>query len=281
MAGLKLLIITSAQDNYFFYQHFPTNFNDRYILSELVLISKHFKKCGKGVLINENKYFYYKTYFPEDEHDPLKKKLFLLYYCDSTYKQKHIDDFSTEIFSLLDDVSNFERDNLTRQIKSPISKLFDKYQNLNRFIYVSNMNDLSLSEDNYIRSVTYEKIKKVDDSRGSELSERGDDSLYGRERKMSQRKRIDSRFYFSYQGSKKKMYRKSLDSHNNGLDMIKSVGADTELTLLFKQDDAINYWTKIKPWRTIKKIDISLCFFLFLAVFWGFPVLLYYLNKEL
>lgn len=280
MSGLKLFLLTSAKDDFKYCQHFPLNFKDKYIISELVIISKHFKKCGKGTLINEKKIFYYRTYFPRNEMDKRKKKMFLLFYCDNTYKEKNIEDFTKEIFSLLERSSSFDKNNLGKETNSQINKLFKKYKNINEYKFISNINDLSLSEDDTNqRSITFDKIKKEEEKEEVVETNRKE-SWEGREEIVhKKRKRIDSRFYFSYQGNKKKLYGRSSETSNKrGLEMIKSVGNDTELTLLFTQDDAHNYWKKVYPWRNLKKFDMILCFFLFLFIFWVCPFLLVHLK---
>ena len=64
MSGLNSLLITGIDDVIPFTKFFPLNYENKNALTELLILSKSFKNCGKGSLQNKNKIFYYRTYIP-------------------------------------------------------------------------------------------------------------------------------------------------------------------------------------------------------------------------
>lgn len=149
MSGLNALLMTSIQDYLPLTQYFPLIYDDNKSITELLIIAKHFKNCGKGIIQHKNKLFYYKTYIPnipniKDNNnnsknksnsslsqsysdyfiyslDCNKKRFFLLFYCDLNYKQKDIDNLVDEIFEILDKGA-FEGHKLSKLLEKKLIK---------------------------------------------------------------------------------------------------------------------------------------------------------------
>ena len=108
---LEAFLLTWVDDVFPITKCFPQDYSNDKIISELLIITKNFMDCGKGILQHKKKVFYYRTYIPsnssEDESSSKKsssftdfyiyssnspiKKVFLLFLCDINYKKKNID----------------------------------------------------------------------------------------------------------------------------------------------------------------------------------------------
>ena len=64
MSGLDSLLLTGIDDEFPLTKFFPLNYKNQNALTELLILTKSFKNCGKGSLQNKNKIFYYRTYIP-------------------------------------------------------------------------------------------------------------------------------------------------------------------------------------------------------------------------
>jgi len=189
MSQLRALLITSMQDTLPVSQYFPLNLNDNRIITELLIIAKHLKKCGKGCFQLNNGLFYYKTYIPNlvdakegnssenlsmsksfsdyfiYSFDCNKKSFFLLYYCEKDYKQQDIDNLTNDIFEILDGGA-FEGHKLKQTSRDAINKIFTDYQkkkprfkahNLLSNVEESSINNSKIKEDKLNRNKTPKK----------------------------------------------------------------------------------------------------------------------------
>ena len=269
MSGLKALLMTSDQDYLPLTQYFPLNYDDNKSITELLIIAKHYKNCGKGIIEYKNKLFYYKTYIPnlgniKDNNnnsynknksnsslsqsysdyfvyslDCNKKKFFLLFFCDLDYKQKDIDNLANNIFEILDRGA-FEGHKLKRTSRDKINYIFEGYQNLsNNFenkIIINNIENInSFTNENSIES------KNI----------------------LIRKKRIDSRIVVM-----KLTKTKTLGEVSADIDDITSIKEnDTNFSYMFKNafNEEILYNNK-KDFKKIKLWSIIYCFILLLIM---------------
>ena len=182
MSGLKVLLMTSAQDDFHFYHYFPQSYEQPYKVNELLLYSNYFKNCGKGCLISKDKIYFYKTFKPDMESNlnKNKKKIFLFFYCDSDYKQKYIDEFTNNIFELLE-LDVFDENNLKKKIADAINDLFDIYKNIENKEeiykeYVNNImkngkDDINNGSNNSSMNIDFSFSKNIMDTKASRKRE--------------------------------------------------------------------------------------------------------------
>jgi hypothetical protein len=260
MSGLNSLLITGIDDVIPFTKFFPLNYENINTLTELLILSKSFKNCGKGSLQNKNKIFYYRTYIPtlvQDDnssvshsfsdyyiysYDCNKKKFFLIYYCDLNYKKKDIDSLTKKIMKVLDN-NAFEGHDLKREACNQINSLFEQYQKLAP----------NLGKINPLTEVT------INDSSDS-INNVSIDS--GRSIKsLISKKRIDSRIIFP----KKKRKKTEVSVDIDDLTTIKE--DDSDLSIMFKNnlDEDINL-TQINKWKNIQMWNFGLCSSLFVIM---------------
>ena len=232
---------------FLFFQYFPRSYEQPYLINELLLISKFFKNCGKGCLLNKDKIYYYNTYIPSVDNNNIintKKNIFLLFLCDTFYKQKYIDEFTNNIFILLDkDV--FDNNKLKNNNESTINDLFDIYKTINNKeeIYQEYVHNLmnNAMEDKNIGANNSSFDKDVFTS-----------------------KRIDSEF-IRKSGSLKSIRNNSGLMEN--IEMVKITENDTDLTMMFKIDKYNYYSMKMRIYKTIKIINIIIFSILSLFTF--------------
>jgi len=259
---MQVLLMKSLEEEFSFIQYFPNSYEKSYIVTELLILSKIFKNCGKGCLINKDKIYFYKTYIPNMENmiNNTKKKILLLFYCDSSYKQKYIDEFTNNIFDLLErDV--FENNKLKKNITKTISDLFDIYKNINNKDeiygeYVSNIMKNSMEELN------------------------GRDSSLLKSDTLNSRRRIDSRFIRNRESSLmsiKADYKLPLSDNN---EMIKISEYDSDLTLIFKGDKYNYFYNKMKVIKKIKLINIGIFISLTLILIPIYIIVIKYFNSN-
>jgi len=228
----------SVEEEFPFVQYFPNSYEKSYIITELLILSKIFKNCGKGCLINKDKIYFYKTYIPNMENmiNKTKRKIFLLFYCDSSYKQKYIDEFTNNIFDLLEkDV--FEDNKLKKNIIKTINDLFDIYKNIK---------DKDEIYGEYVSNIMKSSMEELND---------GDNSLKKSD-SLNSRRRIDSRFIRNRESSLmsiKADYKPPLSENN---EMIKISEYDSDLTMVFKGDKYNYFYNKMKLIKKIKLINI-------------------------
>ena len=262
MSGLDSLLLTGIDDEFPLTKFFPLNYKNQNALTELLILTKSFKNCGKGSLQNKNKIFYYRTYIPtlpvqEDNssvshsfsdyyiysYDCNKKKFFLIYYCDLNYKKKDIDSLTKKIMKVLDN-NAFEGHDLKREACNQINSLFEQYQKLAP----------NLGKINPLTEVT------INDSSDS-INNVSIDS--GRSIKsLISKKRIDSRIIFP----KKK--RKKTEEVSVDIDDLTTIKEDdSDLSIMFKNnlDEDINL-TQINKWKNIQMWNFGLCSSLFVIM---------------
>ncbi len=262
MSGLNCLLLTGIDDEFPLTKFFPLNYENRNALTELLILTKSFKNCGKGSLQNKNKIFYYRTYIPslpvqEDNssvshsfsdyyiysYDCNKKKFFLIYYCDLYYKKKDIDGLTNKIMKVLDN-NAFDGHDLKREASNQINSLFEQYQKL-----APNLGKINpLTEVNINNSSDSINNVSID-------SERSRKSLISK-------KRIDSRIIFP----KKK--RKKTEEVSVDIDDLTTIKEDdSDLSIMFKNnlDDDINL-PQINKWKNIQMWNFGLCSSLFVIM---------------
>lgn len=236
--SIEVLLMKSVEEEFPFVQYFPNSYEKSYIITELLILSKIFKNCGKGCLINKDKIYFYKTYIPNMENmiNKTKRKIFLLFYCDSSYKQKYIDEFTNNIFDLLEkDV--FEDNKLKKNIIKTINDLFDIYKNIK---------DKDEIYGEYVSNIMKSSMEELND---------GDNSLKKSD-SLNSRRRIDSRFIRNRESSLmsiKADYKPPLSENN---EMIKISEYDSDLTMVFKGDKYNYFYNKMKLIKKIKLINI-------------------------
>ena len=260
MSGLEAFLICDVDDELPFNKIFPLYYNDQNNLTELLIISQNFKNCGKGSLQHKNKIFYYRTYIPTltkaevnsisnesisdyfiYSYDSSRKKFFLLFLCDTKYKQKYIDAFTTEIFEILDN-NAFQGHEIKNECCHMINTLFEKYKKIEPNLEMIN----PLTEIN--------SINNSDDS----LNDSSSNS--SKKRAKRNKKRIDSRMVLPKQ---KKKSATSIDID----DLTTLKESDTDLSLMFKKKfDKDLFLPRVNKWKSIKIINIILCFALFIIM---------------
>jgi hypothetical protein len=230
----------SIEEEFPFMQYFPISYEKSYIINELLILSKIFKNCGKGCLINKDKIYFYKTYIPNMENmiNKTKRKILLLFYCESSYKQKYIDEFTNNIFDLLEkDV--FENNKLKKNITKTINDLFDIYKN------IKNKDEIY---GEYVSNIMKNSMEELNDR----------DNALIKSDSLNTRRRIDSRFIRNRESSLmsiKADYKPPLSDNN---EMIKISEYDSDLTLIFKGDKYNYFYNKMKVIRKIKLINIGI-----------------------
>lgn len=261
MSGLNSLLLTGIDDEIPVTKFFPLNYDNKNALTELLILSKSFKNCGKGSLQNKNKIFYYRTYIPtlpiqEDNssvshsfsdyyiysYDCNKKKFFLIYYCDLNYKQKDLDSLNSKIMRILDNKA-FDGHDLKRDASIQINSLFEQYQKLTP----------NLGKINLLTEVT------INDSSDS-ISNISLDDNKSRHSLIS-KKRLDTRIIFP----KKKRKKTDVSIDIDDLTTIKE--DDSDLSIMFKNnvDDYINL-PQINKWKNIQMWNFGLCSSLFVIM---------------
>ena len=253
MSGLKLLLMISAQDDFEFIHYFPQSYQQPYKVNELVLYTKFFKKCGKGCLISKDRIYFYKTYIPNMENNANnnKKRIFLFFYCDLTYKKKYIDEFSENIFDILDlDVFN-ENNTLKKKISNIINDLFEIYRNVNNKeeIYHEYVNNL-------MKNAREENGDSNNTSIGSENS--------------FTRKRNDSRIFRKRENSLGSLRGSNFLDEN--IEMVKINESDNDLTMMFKTNKYDYVYTKLKNYKKNKIINIIIFGIIGLVMFCLIPI---------
>ena len=266
MSGLEALLISSINDEIRFNKIFPLNYSDQNNYTELLIISKYLKRCGKGSLQHKNKIFYYRTYIPSIRKpngnsgrsdtfsdmftynfDSKGKKYFLLFLFYSKYKVKNIEILSNKIFEILDNNSH-ENEGNEIKIESciKISNIFEKFKNI----------EPNLPENNQLTELNI--INNSDDSMSS-----SDSSININSKSIMNinKKRIDTRMILPKKKNKSEL--RSIDVDD--LTSIKE--SDTDLSVMFKQNFDKNFFLpQISKWRTIKIVNIIMCSIFFLVM---------------
>ena len=266
MSGLEALLISSINDEIRLNKIFPLNYSDQNNYTELIIISKHLKKCGKGSLQHKNKIFYYRTYIPSIRKpngnsgrsdtfsdmftynfDSKGKKYFLLFLCYSKYKVKNIEILSNKIFEILDNNSH-ENEGNEIKIESciKISNIFDKFKNI---------------EPNLLENNQLTELNIINNSADSMSS--SDSSINNNSKSIINinKKRIDTRMILPKKNNKSDL--RSID-----VDDLTSIKAsDTDLSMMFKQNfDKDFFLPQISKWKTIKIVNIIMCSIFFIVM---------------
>ena len=258
MSGLKLLLMTNCCDDISFIEYFPINYSKKNIITELLIITKNFNQCNRGSLQHKNSIYYYTTFIPEKLRNRAytnisnysiasnatnrnSEKIFLLFYCDKSYKKLHIDAFILEIFEILDHGA-IQANTLKEDQKFKINELFKKYQSFSKMI--TEINSISNSFDNE-ESKDKETISTSSKTRNNTI--------------MSTQ--IECK-YFPLLDDKKTVGQIVVDQ--NDLTVVNN--NDTDLSLLFKGNTLGPQLPKFKQWKKIQKTNIILCIILVVLI---------------
>jgi len=239
MSGLDILLLTSCEKDFSFIQYFPESYDRSNKINELIMVSQYFKNCGKGCLLNKDRIYYYRTFFPniEEEINRSNPKIFILFYCNLRYKEKYIDEFNENIIDLLEK-SIFEENKLDQEIVITISELFDIYKDLNgkEEIY-----------HEYINNIMNKAMNNLNNNSSHNNSMISIDKSICRKRMDSRIRRDNSLITI------KKEY--NFDKIEN-IEMVKINEGDTDLTLILKRDKNNSSYIKIKTNKKIKIINV-------------------------
>lgn len=241
----------SAQDDFNFMHYFPESYEQPYKVNELVLYTKFFKKCGKGCLICKDRIYFYKTYIPNIENNANnnKKKIFLFFYCDLSYNQKYIDEFTENIFDLLELDVYEENNTLKKKISKVINNLFDIYQN------ITNKEEIY---HEYVNNIMKNAIEEKNDNNTSF----GSDSSFTR-------KRVDLRIFRKRENSLSSLRGSNLLAN---IEMVKINENDTDLTMMFKANKYDYVYTKLKNYKKVKLINIIIFGIIGLVMYCLIPI---------
>lgn len=269
MSGLEALLITSIEGDIPINKYFPTDYNNQNNITELLIIAEFFKKCGKGSLQHKNKIFYYRTYIPtmpkQDgnsvsnesysdffiyNYDTNRKKYFLIFLCDLSYKENNINNLTNGIFVILDNKA-FEGHEIKAESCHKINTLFFQYKNLQP--KVGKLNDLYIINDSQFPSI--DSSTSGNKSQGTNKDQESNKSQETKKKK----KRIDSRMVLPKLKKTKSTVSIDIDDITGVQDT-----TETDLSIMFKKDlDKELYLPKINKWKNIKIINLIICIIFF------------------
>ena len=290
---LEAFLLTWVDDVFPITKCFPQDYSNGKIISELLIITKNFIDCGKGILQHKKKVFYYRTYIPsnssEDESSSKKssftdffiyssnspiKKVFLLFLCDINYKKKNIDNLTKKIFEILDEGAFIKQD-LKKESSRKINFLFEQYKspetNKDKFIQLKDIkkenndeiNEINTNSNNLINNNNVIIKNDISKSENNDLiSEKfiNNNDNNNTDSNNSSTKKRNSRIIWSKLNNTKSQIG-SIDI--NDLTSIKD--SEDDLSIIFKQslDEKLNM-SQMKNLKTIKKVNIILCSILFI-----------------
>ena len=237
MSGLQVLLMMSCQDDFPFIQYFPSSYEQPHLINELLIVSKFFKNCGKGCLLNQNNMYFYKTYIPNIDSNLIikKNKIFLLFLCDIFYKQKYIDEFTDNIFILLEK-NVFENDKLKKNIENTINSLFDIYKNINN------------KEEIYLEYVKNIMNNSMEDNNNGTNNTSFDTDIFTR--------KINDSEIIRKSGSLNSIIGVTTSGLIENIEMVKINENDTDLAMMFKADKFNYYSMKMRIYKKIKIINM-------------------------
>ena len=236
MSELQILLMMNVDNEHQFIEYFPQVYEQPYKINELMILSKFFKNCGKGCLLNKDKIYFYKTYFTKMEKNLIKNKskIFLLFCCDSHYNQKYIDEFTNNIFDLLEE-EYFENNKLKNSTSKAINDLFEIYKD------IKNKEEIYKE---YVKNI----VKKA-------LNKDNENDIIINNEILTTRRRIDSRFFKQNDSSLLSIKRDSTICLIENIEMAKITENDTDLTMIFKADSN-KYYMNLKLYKKIKTYNI-------------------------
>ena len=293
---LEAFLLTWVDEVFPITKCFPQDYSNDKIISELLIITKNFIDCGKGILQHKKKVFYYRTYIPstssEDESSSNKnssftdfyiyssnspiKKVFLLFLCDINYKKKNIDNLTKKIFEILDEGA-FVKQDLKKESSRKINFLYEQYKspetNGDKLIQLKDkkeenkINEININTNNSINNNNNIIIKNdISKSENNDLisekliNNNKTNNNNNSDSNNSSMKKRNSRIIWSKLNNTKSQMG-SIDI--NDLTSIKD--SESDLSIIFKQslDEKLNM-SQMKKSKTIKKINIILCSILFI-----------------
>jgi hypothetical protein len=256
MAEIKLFLLSSIENDLNINQFFPSDYNDQNTISELLNVSRHFKKCGDGCLQTKDFKYYYKTFIPLVKNE---QNLFLLFYCTNSYSEKNIDRLCEDLFQILDD-EPIEELELKETAKNAINDVFLNYKNLKNDI---NQNLLG-------NEIKLKKKLSLNDSISEEKADSSQSKIF-----TGNNRRGDPRFY-SY------IIHKQLLSSNDSDDVF----SDSNIfkTCSFEDSVAVNKNYKdnttnenFEKWKKVKKNYLIFSILLSIVTYFFLPLLLRYI----
>ena len=289
---LEAFLLTWVDDVFPITKCFPQDYSNGKIISELLIITKNFMDCGKGILQHKKKVFYYRTYIPsnssEDESSSKKsssftdffiyssnspiKKVFLLFLCDINYKKKNIDNLTKKIFEILDEGAFIKQD-LKKESSRKINFLFEQYKspetNKDKFIQLK---DIKKENDDEINTNSNNLINNNNVIIKNDISKSENNDLISE--KFINNNNNDNNTDSNSSSSRKRNSRIIWSKLNNTKSQIGSIDindltsikdSEDDLSIIFKQslDEKLNM-SQMKNLKTIKKINIILCSILFI-----------------
>ena len=289
---LEAFLLTWVDDVFPITKCFPQDYSNGKIIAELLIITKNFIYCGKGILQHKKKVFYYRTYIPsnssEDESSSKKsssftdffinssnspiKKVFLLFLCDINYKKKNIDNLTKKIFEILDEGAFIKQD-LKKESSRKINFLFEQYKspetNKDKFIQLK---DIKKENDDEINTNSNNLINNNNVIIKNDISKSENNDLISE--KFINNNNNDNNTDSNNSSSRKRNSRIIWSKLNNTKSQIGSIDindltsikdSEDDLSIIFKQslDEKLNM-SQMKNLKTIKKINVILCSILFI-----------------
>ena len=297
---LEAFLLTWVDDVFPITKCFPQDYSNDKIISELLIITKNFMDCGKGILQHKKKVFYYRTYIPsnssEDESSSKKsnsftdfyiyssnspiKKVFLLFLCDINYKKKNIDNLTKKIFEILDEGA-FVKQDLKKESSRKINFLYEQYKspetNRDKLIQLKDIkeenDEINTNSDNIINNNNNFIIKNDNDNKNNNDISKNDNNDLISEKLINTNNNNNSDS--SNNSNKKRNSRIIWSKLNNTKSQMGSIDVndltsikndESDLSIIFKQslDEKLNN-SQMKKNKTIKKINIILCSVLFVV----------------
>jgi len=291
---LEAFLLTWVDDVFPITKCFPQDYSNGKIISELLIITKNFIDCGKGILQHKKKVFYYRTYISsnssEDESSSKKssftdffiyssnspiKKVFLLFLCDINYKKKNIDNLTKKIFEILDEGAFIKQD-LKKESSRKINFLFEQYKspetNKDKFIQLKDIKKENNDEINEINTNSNNLINNNNVIIKNDISKSENNDLISE--KFINNNNNDNNTDSNNSSSRKRNSRIIWSKLNNTKSQIGSIDindltsikdSEDDLSIIFKQslDEKLNM-SQMKNLKTIKKVNIILCSILFI-----------------
>ena len=291
---LEAFLLTWVDDVFPITKCFPQDYSNGKIISELLIITKNFIDCGKGILQHKKKVFYYRTYISsnssEDESSSKKssftdffiyssnspiKKVFLLFLCDINYKKKNIDNLTKKIFEILDEGAFIKQD-LKKESSRKINFLFEQYKspetNKDKFIQLKDIKKENNDEIKEINTNSNNLINNNNVIIKNDISKSENNDLISE--KFINNNNNDNNTDSNNSSSRKRNSRIIWSKLNNTKSQIGSIDindltsikdSEDDLSIIFKQslDEKLNM-SQMKNLKTIKKVNIILCSILFI-----------------
>lgn len=264
---LKMITIVGINDEAI-NEHFPLNSKSKDVINEMSLISKCFKKQGRGSIQTKDNLYFYRTYTQEISNNEEDEKIFILMYTDSKYPSDIANKCLDEIIATFSEKS-FELSALSKETKNEINNIFKTYED-------GNNSKLFLR-----KTESQSQIKKMDKS---------DDNVEG-----TLSLSYEAELKKAKQSSKNKEIKIERESNNNPIFNLgeeseikvensqtnirsSEIENDVDMTAMFLQENTV--LIKVKRWRKIKVLYIIICIILALLAYALIPILVYFVQLK-